>query len=460
MTAQTRHFGLNKLRRGDSFSDDNYKFTDADRDTVDTVAFFGLNHHHTGGPVGDGSVTGPVDPPGAVGVDAGGSIPNGLRLRYVYTIVDGDGFESLPSPEEVFTTPDALDTPDPPTLDRTSGGTLPPGQYVYGLTSARVTGGETTVGESLAAISIPQSFSTSTITLTLPAQPVGVDHFTVYRRSPGNNVFFYVGTTADGDIEFVDDGLTANCDFVPPIYDNSGSNTKVDITVDVGLGATWKLYRSLEPDDDPLAWDDSFLAHITDESSPGQVVLTFGDTGGGATTGSPPTTAPLALTQPDKIDLETETTGVLPPSQIAVHSVIVPFILPGTVTVAAGTYAWTCPYEEAIVRDVLPTLGVDSTVDGAGTAVQVDLLRGEGIGAWTSLLLDDTSTPTYAEIPVGLQVGFRYEPPATTDTILALYDQLRVDVIQDGGGAHTDTDLLVQVRLWVRDDPVADPVFP
>lgn len=92
----TDHYGLKRMGPGEHFSDDGYKYTDADRVQMDRLLYLGAEgHRHVG------AVAEPAEPgtPTLTLSEASGSIPAGTRVYYKYTLVDVEGFESAPSTE-------------------------------------------------------------------------------------------------------------------------------------------------------------------------------------------------------------------------------------------------------------------------------------------------------------------------------------------------------------------------
>jgi hypothetical protein len=134
MAELTEHFQLSALSAGDDFSDDGYKYTLADRHTIDRKLWLGAEGHvHDGA---EGSVIEPTDPPSLELETEGGVIPSGTRVWYKYTYVDIYGQETVASPETFVDTPAALSEPSAPVLSYAStGGILQAGKYWYVLTS-------------------------------------------------------------------------------------------------------------------------------------------------------------------------------------------------------------------------------------------------------------------------------------------------------------------------------------
>lgn len=459
MASLTQHYGFQRLRAGlDSFSLNGSKFTDEDRVILDRLLYLALTgHHHLG--AGE-SQADPTDPPELTLSDSG-ALPAGERIYYVYTLVDVNGGESAPSPESWVDTPAPVAEPAVVSLSRlTTGGSLLPGAYFYTLSAYTTSNTLDTRASNIATISIPAGTNTNQITINLPDLPSGADGFNIYRRKPGTAEYFYldsVDMTVDPEpTTYVDDGsVEEDCDRRPSSSNSTNSDNSVVITFPGGTptipeGFTWKIYRSYASGE----YFDSLLAWVVEETEEmsGIILTEFTDTGQATSPGSPPPSSQIT-TDPDKVDLETETQGLLPPSRLASFPVCVEFTMPGTTEVMEGPEVWWCPWGHLLVDSIRANVGWD---EGAGTMsvpstsdVELSVMHSSDSGAtWEA-----TGT---LKIPVG-------EPNAVDNDFADNVfedEMIRIDVTStdDSATPTTPTDIRVYLMGWVHfEDPVAYP---
>lgn len=462
MASFTQHFGLQRLRAGlDTFSTNGSKYTDEDRVIIDRLLFLALSGHHHDGVVPDD--VNPTDPP-ELALDIGGGLPAGERIYYVYTLVDANGAETAPSPEAWVDTPAPVNSPEAPALARAStGGTLMPGAYFYGLSA--YTGSNTldTRVMNYGQISIPAGTNTNKITILLPDLPSGADGFNIYRRKPGNAEYFYLDSVDMGGTpptEYVDDGgEEEDCDRRPSTSNATNSDNSVIVqypgaTPAIPEGYTWKVYRSYTSGvfyNALLQW----VVEETEEAS-GIIVTEIIDVGQGTQPGNPPAASQI-VESPSKVNLGTETEGTLPPHRINGFPILIEFSLPGVTTVAEGPEIWISPYPALIIKEIRVNAGWDEA-DGEfawpeSASVNLSVMKSSDGVTWADITNDDPLsmspfipiTNTTPNAPTG-------PDPADRPELLVLSDMLRVDVTQADADA---ADLRVIITAWVQ---VPDPV--
>jgi hypothetical protein len=295
--------GLIHLYLGEALRTDDCAFTDRNISTIAAHLRRIATHRH------DEEVIAGDEAPDAPGLGVSASVDGAFvdnsTIHYrVAKVVDG--FESPASTAVSVTTPETLPVPATPTaaVSATSGGSLAAGVYQYAIAAYR---DHTTLESAPSAsasvnLGVPNG-NDQIVTITLPGLVGGVTGYNIYRRSPGSTTFNFLASQPSAT-PYVDDGsVTASAERLIPFEDHSAYNA-IEVTLDaLDPGEKWRLYRtSLEEE-----WGASFLVELESGfTSP------YVDTGGATGDGSP-TTAVISFTNPGKILLESEVTGVLPP---------------------------------------------------------------------------------------------------------------------------------------------------
>lgn len=458
MAGQTSHYGLTRLEGGESFSTDGYKYTNADRDTIDRLLYvMGESHHHLGSSV---TLTEPTIAP-VLARSSGGSIPAGTRVYYKYSYLSVRGEETKASPESFIDMPAAILEPGAPTLTQaTTGGTLTPGDYYYVLSAYVGSSIFETRAINPIYITVPLGTITNKITLTYPSPPAGMSGWNIYRRAPGEMKYFYLTSVASGPTTLVDTGsIAADCDRTIASLNTTNNNNKVTITLPgatptVPVGYTWRIYRTFILSN----YDNSTLKTVveyTAETTP-RVVAYYVDIGISTTSGKP-LAVTVSTANPAKIllDSATEVQGRLAPANIAGYPYMVQFSYSGTVATGTGTFVWYCEFDHAVIQGCRAVLGVGKSP--ASTSVIVDVNVGRSLAATpTALSTIYTTQSNRPTITVGNQFSTLTVPNRRT---LLLGDMLSVDIDQAGGGATpTDANMLVTVYLWVVSDKVTSVI--
>lgn len=453
MPDYSAHYNLTMLDIGDEFSVNNGAFLNRNISNLDQKVYLGAEgHHHDGESAVDYD---PTAGPSLVLVPGSGSIPGGRTIRYRYTLVDTHGQETAASPEATITTPAPVIAPGTPTVVRSTGGILLPGNYFYVLTAYKDANSLETTAGPRAYTSLTFSSGEKTITLDLPSVPAGADGFNVYRRSPGSTRFQWLDSiamnVATPPTEYVDDGSIAeDCNRTVPHRNTTATTNSVLVslpgaTPSLPDGFTWKIYRTYVSGD----YDSSLLHHVVEETSEGSgiIEISYSDVGASTLNSKFPAFTEIAGS-PTKVLLTdmAEVQGTVP-----IGTQVVPMLLtftyPGAVAVATGEIIWICDFDKAQIVKTRASLGRDSTP--AVQNVIADVVKYEALApAWTTIYSDSGSRPT---VPVGDMIGPQYTLVADDTQLLLNGDALTVDLVQGGGGATpTDENLVVSILLYVQ----------
>lgn len=452
MAGSTDHYGLNTISSsGESFSTDGYKYTSADRQTIDTLLYLGAEAHHHDGATG--AVEEPEDPLQLTLNTTGGTLPAGTRIYYKWTYLTSRGEETAAGPEAFIDTPNAISEPSAPSISyTTTGGTLQGGNYFYVL-SAYV---NSSIAESKALnpayITIPATTITNEITLDLPTVPDGATGFNVYRRLPGQAKYYWLASI-DTDVatpptSYVDDGsVEEDCDRTIPKFNttNSTNSVEVELPADVTMlpeGYTWKIYRTFIDG----SWGSSFLTHVveyTDEATP-IITTTYTDVGISTTEGTYPATS-LVINSPSKILLTdgAEVQGVLPLSAIA-FPIQHTFQWAGPLNVepVEGSATFICEFPMAEIVSCRAALGRGASPSSSDVIVDINKGTATSNPTYSTIFTTQANRP---RVEVGDQVGSRTTPDVN---IIERGESLTMDIDQIGGGATpTDRDLVVTVYM-------------
>lgn len=446
--ASTAHYGLAKLRAGESMAQNSYQFTDADRVIIDSLLYVGAeSHHHTGAAATGAS---PTIAPSLSLNSTVGSLPGGTRISYKYALISPQGLESAGSPESFVTTPAQITVPLAPvvTVGATTGGTLAAGQYYYALSAYKPVHTNETPATNVGYLTVPTG-STNQIKVTYPTLPVGATGWNVYRKKPGESDYFYLATVAAGPLFYTDTGsVAADCDRRRPTVNGTNGANRVTATLPAalpGVGWTWKLYRTVVTN----SYINSLLHHVVEETSEGSgvIVTNYVDSGGGTYSGQPQAQSHLIGDAPKVIFTSgAEVTGRLPLANVQAFPFEVTFIFLGPMVTQQGTNVWICEFTRATIIGVRCALGRGYMP--ASVALVADVNKGTGVTpTYTSIFTNTSTRPT---IPVANQIGARAVPQIIS---LLTGDSLTCDVITPGGGATpTDRDLTITITMLAQMD--------
>lgn len=455
---KTSHYGFQVLGLNDKLSENDYQFTSADKDDLDTLLYSLFNHHHNGDSVASNDPTNPV---GLSLSTSGGIIGPGLTVRYKYSLIDVNGVESVASPEATMVTPSAIAPPLAPlvTLSATTGGTLLPGSYFYGLSAYVTTNTTETPVVYTGSITIP-SGSTNKTTIQFPSIPSGSTGFNIYRRAPGETVLSYLASVsisgATPPTHYVDDGTTAeNCNRQPSLKNVTNSQNSITVTFPgatpvVPAGYTWRLYRTYSAGN----YSNTLLASIVTETFEGSGIIstTFLDTGMSTSAGVPRTTS-LAIPGFDKIDLATESENS-PPLANQVFPVSITLRLSGNATTGPVDGWWVCPYDKAQIVSYF--LSADTPPSGTLLA-DIETYTG-ATPSWGTIFHDSSYRP---QLLAGHYASASLDTTQALDKrllagvySLSLPSRLRLNIIS---GATAATNVTLTINLVVQTDSIFDP---
>lgn len=437
----TDHYGLARLGAGESFHEDAYKFTDADRALIDRLLYLGAEGHRHGAAAASDETPGTL----SVTLDtSAGSLPSGTRIYYKYTLVDVNGFETAPSAEVYIDTLTPVVEPSAPVLNvSTTGGALLPGQYYYVLSA--YTGITTNETKALnpSYVTVPVGTSTNAISLTLPTRPAGATGFNVYRKKPGGSRYDYLASTTS-TTTYVDNGSVAeDCNRVVPTRNSTNAtNAGVASIGTVPVGYTWKLYRTYNTG----FYDNSLLHHVVEETFEGSGIVTgtYVDLGLATVGGKPPASTqviggPAAIELTDAVDLQ----GRLPMGAVSAFPFVVTFHFPGPLSVINGSSLFVIEYPQATIVSVRASLGRGYAPAATDVIVDVEYLASMATPSWTTIFTNQATRPV---VEVGSTIGDSTVPQITE---FVAGNALAVNIEQVGGGATpTDRDLTVNILMY------------
>lgn len=313
-TLRTRFLGLLKRGHGDSLAENDYEFTDANLDKLDAAAQLVTTHRHDGQAIADADA--PDAPELEVTSDEDGAFPGDATINYRIAKVSADGIESPASAVATIETPGSISQPTiSPELQLAGGGELPAGLYGYAYTQYRGIFTFETLPSPARTANLPVSAGdTQAVALTFPELDPDADGINIYRRIPNSTTWNYLVSVPAANVDdgFIDDGtILPSTERLLPAIDYSADASSITITPPGALapGEAWRLYRAFGEDTDDLVWADSFLTELS-SSAPWEDL-------GSPTGGGSPALTGLGLTNPNPIDLWTETSGVLPPERLS-----------------------------------------------------------------------------------------------------------------------------------------------
>lgn len=209
--------GITVLEPDESILQDDGAFIGRDRDTIDRFLEIGAKtHRHTGLPGIDNPE---LELPVVEAIPSGGTIPAGISFTLGYSLVDGDGGETMLSPTSTVTTAAPLEQPLAAPIgevDYDDGGNLLVETFYYVLTYIDAEGGETPPGAWL-SIEREPGFPNARVLLSGLTEGMANASASGWRlyRAVGGGTFDYMATGASAG--FIDDGsVSPNCDIHPP----------------------------------------------------------------------------------------------------------------------------------------------------------------------------------------------------------------------------------------------------
>lgn len=363
----TQNYGLEQFGPSGRISDNNYKFTDRDRATIDAVMWTLNNHDHR-----DTStltaLAGAENRPELTLATTGGTIPAGQNMYYAISYLDAFGNETEASTTAETATEDPI--PSPPIMAlsyATTGGALDPGIYRYSLAYYQ-SGIGVTRATNVATINVPVGTSTNVVTITLDTLPSTATGWRIYRKGPGDHDYFWLDTVTSGP-DYDDDGLdlALDCTKVRPTANSTNSTNTITIDIhanDLPLDEriqSWRIYRTNTVG---FYGPTSLLATVVDTvtQSGSDLVTTYTDVGAVTFAGSPltQTVVPPPVPQLDVNDVfvgDTRLQAKFAPQGIHSHN-----------TSANGTIA-AQDYNQFYVVEDMPVERIDLFFQNAPTGL-------------------------------------------------------------------------------------------
>lgn len=237
MSHRTPFAGLTAPDANEPISVDGGGFVYTNPDVIDRFLRVGaVTHKHDG----HLAITDPQLAPSAAVFASGGSLPAGQDLFVLYTLLDADGGETLPSEAALVTTIAPLENPTDQVQGTFASGTgdLVTGDYYYALTLVDDSGAETGLGPAT-LVTRPPGFASGSITLTgLDSQldPDAAVGWRLWRAINGSD-FDLIAIGSDPD--YTDDGhVIPNADGSqrPPASNvNTNSTNTLVVTLPDGI---------------------------------------------------------------------------------------------------------------------------------------------------------------------------------------------------------------------------------
>jgi len=318
---KTQYFGLNKFGQEGSISDEGYKFSLKDRESIDALLYTLYQHSHSVQAIAN-IVTPPNHAPTLTLDTSGGILPAATDLYYRVSFLDIYGNETEGSVAAYVRTPNPyLEPPIVELATAATGGTLISGIYRYALSFYK--GTTETKAPNISTITVPAGTSTNTVTITLPTHPTGSTGWKVYRKGPGDIEYWLLDTIVAGGsppTTYVDDGTPApDCTKKRPVSNTTNASNSVVVEIaasDLPLSdgvTSWRIYRTSIPGSYGTA---SLVATVTDTTTEGgaDLVTSYPDVGNSLLLGRPldMTSVPPTLPQLDASDSFDTNGGPLP----------------------------------------------------------------------------------------------------------------------------------------------------
>lgn len=430
----------------DQRSMDGYKFSAADRGTLDRLLTLAVERHRHSGE--NSSATAPAAPLVTL-QPVGGKIRANAALWYRYAFVDPAGQEQLASVPVVVHSALPIATPSVPTVSAVAG-TMMPGPYLYAISAFTNSAGQETMLSVAVNVAAPAADPTSYVVadvgwqITPPVLPPGATGYNVYRRGPVDVELVFLASSLATD-PYVDDGsVTPDSHHRAPTANttNSTSSVALETPTSPPLGWSVRFYRSFFQGD----WTNTLLAWMaqTQVGFNDGVPITTTDVGASTGSGTPQTSG-LSIGSPPKVLLTnaSEANGTLPPGLVTVP-IQVTLAQAGPVLVGRLPFIWVNEFDRARVAGMRVSLGRGATIiDGYD---------------WVDLEYLDASDPMATWVgepygPVVIYSGFigDYTLPLYDTLILGPGDALAVNVVtNDTSGTEPDFDMVVTVSMNVQ----------
>lgn len=244
---KTRFAGLTALDAGESILTDGGSVVTRNPEITDHFLEIGAKtHRHDAAP----ALADPTTVPTVQVFDAGGSLPSSTTILVAYTLLDGKGGETLPSPTALVTTSSGITAPlNPPVTEVDyDAGTLTIGTYYYAVTLVDAAGGETPASP-LASVTRDPGHPNAHIVLSdlnsFVTNNPGAVRYRLYRAKDQGKLLLL----SEGIQDTIDDDGSLECDCCtePPAINRSTTGQTGLVTVVVPASAMgdavgWRLY--------------------------------------------------------------------------------------------------------------------------------------------------------------------------------------------------------------------------
>lgn len=430
----------------DQRSAEGYKFSAADRRTLDRLLVLAVERHRHSGETS--SPAAPAAPAVTLQV-TGGKIRANAALWYRYALVDPAGQEQLASVPVVAYTALPVDIPRVPAVT-VAAGTMMPGPYVYAISAFTNSPVQETLRSGIVNVAAPAADPASYLIanvgwqITPPVLPPGATGYNIYRRGPVDAELIFLASSFTTD-PYVDDGSAApDGHHRAPTANTTNSATAVTLETPMSppLGWSVRFYRSYLQGD----WTNTLLAWVaqTQTGFDGSAPVSTTDVGASTGAGSPQTSG-LSIGSPLKVNLTdaAETTGTLPPGLTTVPTQVT-LAQAGPVLVGRLPFFWVNEFDRAWVTGLRVSLGRDATITAGADTVELEYLDAtDSMHAWV--------TAPYGAFAVASGSTGDFTVPLSGQVALGPGDALAVRVAtNDTSGLQPDFDMVVTVSMNVQ----------
>lgn len=244
----------------------------------------------------------------------GGGIPASTPIHVAYTLIDGQGGESLKSPVATLTTSGGFAEPTtaPTGIPDTTAGSLLANNYSYAITVTDGVGGETALSPSVTVI-VPTGaahneavVSGLTAIVTASSGGAGGAGWRLW-RAVGGSPWYLIGSGASATDNFTDGGVGGDCTIQPPTVGTTGGGSELTVTVPSAGQPAGASYFNLYASTDGSFTSPCFLGQHPVASFDAAIHFTSI----AVSQGSPPVVS-RCYTGANKIDPDTDMSGPFP----------------------------------------------------------------------------------------------------------------------------------------------------
>lgn len=426
MSGRTPRFGLTTLDRPDEkFDHDSSRFGTFNRLLLDRLLAYAAEQHVHDGQAIEGEL--PPAPDATAGEPGTGILGPGETAYYRYTRVDATGMEGPASRVLAARTPNQIAAPSSPSVVPTEG-FLPSGVFSYATTWWTGNDRCETPASPLTTVTAASREGGSVGNLIDVGKiDPAADGWNLYRKGPMDIGWSRVASIgASNGSTYVDQDTVEPIAMPLPAANSTFSRGSIIVTIPYNGPDVpqWKLYRTFNPSD----WQDSLIAW-TDTT-----VVT--DTGLPGREGAPQDSSE-ALAGVPQVELHGESEGILPSGLLTVP-VQISLVVEGVLQPSYSRFIWVNEFDVASITSIRARIMNGAPED---RALIVSLERKPANGPWAELERCRTWVlpgETAGDLTV-VDIDF--------NDVLVPGEAIRALVVQDGGGGHTDADLVLSVML-------------